>query len=96
MTTVKYKISEGSIPFLSGVCSRPLENVVSKQVTTTAKSGLIADNQYGKIYGSSPGGPTENQALTSNDVGAFFFAKNFEQKWASFNMICVINLKSIL
>jgi len=31
---------------------------VSKQVTTTAKSGLIADNQYGKIYGSSPAGPT--------------------------------------
>ena len=31
---------------------------MSKQVTTTAKSGLIADNQYGKIYGSSPAGPT--------------------------------------
>ena len=45
--------------------------MVSKQVTTTAKSGLIADNQYGKIYGSSPGGPTENQALTLNRVGAF-------------------------
>ena len=30
---------------------------MSKQVTTTAKSGLIADNQYGKIYGSSPAGP---------------------------------------
>jgi hypothetical protein len=50
-----------------------LENVVSKQVTTTAKSGLIADNQYGKIYGSSPGGPTENQALTLRGVGAFWF-----------------------
>jgi hypothetical protein len=46
---------------------------VSKQVTTTAKSGLIADNQYGKIYGSSPGGPTENQALTQKCVGAFSF-----------------------
>ena len=44
---------------------------MSKLVTTTAKSGLIADNQNGKIYGSSPAGPTENQALTSNDVGAF-------------------------
>jgi len=46
---------------------------VSKQVTTTAKSGLIADNQYGKIYGSSPAGPTENQALTLKSVGAFGF-----------------------
>jgi len=30
---------------------------VSKQVITTAKGGLIADNQYGKIYSSSPAGP---------------------------------------
>ena len=44
---------------------------MSKQVTTTAKSGLIADNQYGKIYGSSPGGPTENKALPNG--GAFSF-----------------------
>ena len=46
---------------------------MSKQVTTTAKSGLIADNQYGKIYGSSPGGPTENKALTQKCVGALPF-----------------------
>ena len=45
--------------------------MVSKLVTTTAKGGLIADNQYGKIYSSSPAGSTENQALTLNRVGAF-------------------------
>ena len=33
---------------------------MSKQVTTTAKSGLMADNQYGKIYSSSPAGPWGN------------------------------------
>jgi hypothetical protein len=47
--------------------------VVSKLVTTTAKGGLIADNQYDKIYSSSPAGPTENQALTLKSVGAFGF-----------------------
>ena len=41
--------------------------------TTTAKGGLIADNQYGKIQSSSPAGPTENQALTLKSVGAFGF-----------------------
>jgi hypothetical protein len=46
-----------------------LENVVSKQVTTTAKSGLIADNQYGKIYGSSPAGPSRRQLFS----GYLFF-----------------------
>jgi hypothetical protein len=69
---------------------------VSKQVTTTAKSGLIADNQYGKIYGSSPGGPTENQALTQKCIGAFFLRKTLSNTWASFNVTCVINLKSTL
>ena len=27
--------------------------------SSRAKSGLMADNQYGKIYSSSPAGPTE-------------------------------------
>ena len=52
---------------------------MSKQVTTTAKSGLIADNQYGKIYGSSPAGPTENQALTLRGVGAFLFCLTYNR-----------------
>jgi hypothetical protein len=46
---------------------------VSKLVTTTANSGLMTDNQHSKIYGSSPAGPTENQALTLKSVGAFLF-----------------------
>jgi hypothetical protein len=44
-----------------------LENVVSKLVTTTAKSGLIADNQNGKIYGSSPAGEEVMKRLRFED-----------------------------
>ena len=61
------------------MCSRPLENVVSQQVTTTAKGGLIADNQYGKIQSSSPAGPAENQALTLKSVGAFLLCLTYHR-----------------
>ena len=63
-----------------------------KLVTTTAKSGLIADNQYGKIYGSSPAGPT----LKHFHLEVLFFAKNFEEELASLNVKCVIITKSML
>ena len=49
---------------------------MSKQVTTTAKSGLIADNQYGKIYGSSPAGPT----LKHFHLEVLFYFKGVFQK----------------